>query len=95
VVLDATASAAGRARRARGQERGDLTTEDLALQFQQEGLGLGERQAHLLRPLVVLAQHDEVLDGYLLVIIGDGHELDFELQRHTDGPQRRKGPATS
>jgi hypothetical protein len=78
VILDATSSTAGRAGRARGQERADLVAEDLALNCQQERLGFGQRQAHLLQSLVFLGQHDELVDGDLLVIIGDDHELKLE-----------------
>jgi hypothetical protein len=45
VILDATASTAARAGRARRQECRDLAAKDLALHFQQERLGLGQRQA--------------------------------------------------
>jgi hypothetical protein len=44
MILGATPSTAGRAVRARGQERADLVAEDLALNCQQERLGFGQRQ---------------------------------------------------
>jgi hypothetical protein len=56
--------------------------DDLVLQFQQERLGLGQHQAQLLQPLVLLGQHNQVIDGHLLVIIGDDHELKLEVQPH-------------
>src|SRR5919202_1097694 len=94
VIFEATASAAGWAGRARGQERGDLAAEDLALELQQERLGLGQRQAQVLRPVVLLVQHNELVDGDLLVVLGDDHELKLEAQRHAGDPQRWKDPAT-
>jgi hypothetical protein len=77
-ILDAIASTAARAGHARGQERRDLATEDLALHCQQKRLGFGQRQAQVLRPLVVLVEHDEIVDAHLLVIIGNDHELELE-----------------
>ena len=55
----------------------------------QERLGLGQRQAQVLQLLVLFVQHDDVVDGYLLVI-GDDHELQLETQRHTGDPQGRE-----
>jgi hypothetical protein len=43
---------------------------------------------------VVLVQGDEVVDGDLLAIISDDHELKLELQRHPGGLLRWKDPAT-
>jgi len=81
---------AARVRCARGQERRDLAAEYLVLQLYEERFGLGQGQAQMLQLLVVFGQHDELVDGHLLVIIGDDHELELELQRHTGGPLRRK-----
>jgi hypothetical protein len=40
----------------------------------------------VLRPIVVRVQHGDVVDGHLLVIIGNGDERTLEPQRHTGGP---------
>jgi hypothetical protein len=43
---------------------------------------------------VVLVQDDHILDGPVLVVVTDDHELKLEVQRHTGGSLRGKGPAT-
>ena len=64
------------------------------LELQQERLGLCQRQTQVLQSLVVLVEHDEVIDGHRLVVIGNDPELELEAQRHARDPQRRKDPAT-
>jgi hypothetical protein len=90
VILDATSSTAGRAGRARGQERGDLAAEDLALHLHEERFSLGQGQAQLLQTRVIFAQHDELVNGDLLTIVGGDHELKLEVQRHASDSQTRK-----
>jgi hypothetical protein len=52
--------------------------DDLALNCQQQPLGLGQAQPYVLQLLVVLGHDDELVDGHLLVVIGDDHELKLE-----------------
>jgi hypothetical protein len=47
-----------------GQEGGDLVVEDLALNCQQQCLGLGQPQAQALWPVMVLVQHDQIIDRH-------------------------------
>jgi len=54
----------------------------LALNCKQERLGLMQGQTQLLRPVALLVQYDQFIDGHLLVIIRDNHELKLEPQRH-------------
>jgi len=54
----------------------------LALDCQQERLGLLQAQTQLLRAVALLVQYDQFIDGHLLVIIGDNHQLKLEPQRH-------------
>jgi hypothetical protein len=86
VILDATGSPTARARRTRSQECGNLPRDDPALNFQEERLGLGQCQAHLLQSLAILVQEDELLRGHLLVVLGNDHKLKLELERHAGDP---------
>jgi hypothetical protein len=43
---------------------------------------------------VVLVQQHDLVDGHLLVSIGDDHELQLEAQRHTGNPQEAEDPPT-
>src|SRR6476469_8435657 len=45
-------------------------------------------QTQLLRPVTLLVEHDHFVEGHLLVVIGDNHELKLEPQRHMGDPQR-------
>jgi hypothetical protein len=92
-IFDTSRSAAVRAPHARSQERGDLAADDLALEFEQERLGLCQRHALVLEPLMVLVEHDAVV-AELVLVIADNDELELEAQRHTGSPQRRRGPDT-
>jgi hypothetical protein len=94
VILAATASTAARAGHTRGQERRNLAAQYPVLQLQEQRPGLGQRQTQVLQSVVVLVQHDEVVDGHLLVVLGDDHELKLEAPRHVGDPQRWKDPAT-
>jgi hypothetical protein len=51
---------------------------------------LAGSQAQVLQPLVVLVQQHDLVDGHLLVSIGDDHELQREAQRYTGDSKRRK-----
>ena len=63
-----------------------MGVKNLALDCQQERLGLMQRQTQLLRPVTLLVEHKQLVDGHLLVIIVDNHELKFEPQRHVCNP---------
>jgi len=81
-ILDAACSATARARRSGGQERGYLPGNYLTLQLQQERLGLTKTQTEVFQPLMLLVQHDDVIDAHLIVI-GHHHQLQLEAQGHS------------
>jgi hypothetical protein len=65
-----------------GQERCYLPGNYLALQLQQERLGLTKTQTEVFQPLMLLVQHDDVIDAHLIVI-GYHHQLQLEAQGHS------------
>jgi hypothetical protein len=86
VILGAALSAARWAGRLGGQERRRLLLHDSPLDLAEELLPLGQGQAELLQPLMLLGQDQQILSA-LGAILGDAHELDLELDGHRCAPQ--------
>jgi hypothetical protein len=45
-----------------------------------------QSQTQLLRPVALLVQYDQFVNGHLLFIISNNHELKLEPQRHVSDP---------
>jgi hypothetical protein len=81
VIFDAALSAAVWTRGSGGEERCDLPRNNPP-QFQQERLGLSKTQTDVFQSLMLLVQHDDVLDA-LFIVIGHYHQLQLEAHEHS------------